>query len=153
MQESSSPLTSPRHCSPQRGVMWGSSGVGSEARLHANGEVLRRLVPAADGLGIDKFSAQMAKVADQDVINKRSNARRTPSPQVAPKGLLPGELLVLDTFGPVAARSVVDGAHYEFEAVCASTGYGYEQSTRRTSKSGKSRTQIRHSLPRYSRTI
>ncbi|KAL1500642.1 hypothetical protein AB1Y20_013290 [Prymnesium parvum] len=80
-----------------------------------------------EALTVRKFSAKFGKIFTKFSL-------RTPSPQVAPKGLLPGELLVLDAFGPVAARSVVDGAHYEFEAVCASTGYGYEQSTQSLSQ-------------------
>ena len=71
----------------------------------------------------------MAKVADQDVLNKRSNARRTFAARSTSPPTEPGELLIFDAYGPVAAQSILDGSHYEFECVCACTGYGYEAAT------------------------
>ena len=106
------------------------------ARMHVTGEGLRAMQRNTLGTGLDAVDQVMVQTADQDTFVKRSNQRRVPvsSTPVGDKAEMPGERMILDVFTS-PSQSVVDGAIFEFSAVCEVTSVGYESARRQHTKS------------------
>ena len=97
------------------------------ARFGVRGERLAAISRATPELGIGKVGNPSMRAADVDVIVKRTLMRNAPAPPSIPDATRPppGRLFIADAFGPVAAKSVVEGARFELIYVDASSSYGY----------------------------
>ena len=98
------------------------------ARMGVDGDGLRAVARSTGGSGLGVVNDAMHEAVQRDVIRVRSNQRRLPVDNESPvdsRSDTPGERLIVDAFGPVAAPSVVDGSHYEIEGSCECSSFGY----------------------------
>ena len=104
----------------QQAKLWG-------ARMGVSSRALLKLIGATSGIGLIALDKKQRDAVDDDTYNKRARMRRKYVP-TNPKdlSLKPGVLFQVDCFGPVAAPSIVDRAHYQLVAVCSCTGFIYD---------------------------
>ena len=103
------------------------------ARLGTDADGLLRIANATRGVGIDKLSARQREAIRSNEHRavaqiKHAPARTTPVRNLAE---CPAETLICDGFGMHAAPSPIDGAVYQFSAICEYSSFGYIASGKR----------------------
>ena len=103
------------------------------SRLGTDAEGLLRIANATRGVGIDKLSARQREAIRANEHRavaqiKHAPAHATPLRNLAER---PAQTLICDGFGVHAAPSPVDGAVYQFSAICEYSSFGYIASGKR----------------------
>ena len=105
------------------------------ARLGADSDSLPKLARATRGVckGMDSLSPRQREAIRSNMHRavaqiRHAPAHATPQRDLAPN---PAELLVCDGFGKHEAASPIDGAVYQFSAVCEYSSFGYIASGKR----------------------
>tara|TARA_B110000046_G_C13021457_1_gene411460 strand:- start:974 stop:4489 length:3516 start_codon:yes stop_codon:yes gene_type:complete len=105
------------------------------ARLGADSDSLPKLVRATHGVdkGMDSLSPRQREAIRSNMHRAVAQIRHAPAHATPQRDLAtaPAELLVCDGFGKHEAPSPVDGAVYQFSAVCEYSSYGYIASGKR----------------------
>ena len=101
------------------------------ARLGGGERSIRGLLNATKGHGLTQVTAEMVRRAESDTYLRRANQRTKPSVRVHEASRRePGELFVLDAWGPSQAKSPLDGSRYHLTALCARTSEGHHAASR-----------------------
>ena len=105
------------------------------ARLGADCDCLPKLVRATHGVdkGLDSLSPRQREAIRANEHRAVAQIRHAPVRATPQRNLAtePAELLICDGFGKHEAASPIDGAVYQFSAVCEYSSYGYIASGKR----------------------
>lgn len=97
------------------------------SRMDADADGLLRLARSVTGTNVVRLTNRQREVINSSIPRAIAQARHAPAHATPPARLAtsPADRLICDGFGKHHAASPVDGAVYQFHAVCEYSSYGY----------------------------
>ena len=101
-------------------LLWG-------ARFEAGADGLKSIAKAVRGVPLEKLSKAQEQAVEANQHRALGQAKHAPvgETSVHERATLPGERLIVDGFGENGLKSPIDGATYQFHAVCEYSSYGF----------------------------
>ena len=97
------------------------------ARMGLGADGLERFLKAVKGVGLERVPKAQRDVIDSRMDRAIAQAKHAPvgTTPISELATKPGQVLICDGFGKHHAASPVDGAVYQFHAVCERSSFGF----------------------------